>query len=112
MPVWSVDIVAAKNEGGPAAFVAQNQPTAPSGQIFTDNGDAISWNNTTGHDHCISVLADPNMLPSSPRNPGFVIPAHQTPAFTVGNTGTAAVKIAYSCLIHPNETGTITVSPT
>ncbi len=110
MPTWSVDIVPGTNTGGPATFVAQNQPSAPVGTVYTDPGDAVSWNNTTGQDHCISLLANPNMQATDPNNPGLVIPRHQTPAFIVSNGGTAAVSVPYTCLIHPNETGTIVVS--
>ena len=113
MPTWSVDIVPGTNAGDPATFVAQNQPSAPASPpqtLYTDPGDVVSWNNTTGQDHCISLLADPNMQAANPNNPGLVIPRHQTSAFAVSNGGTVAVNLPYTCLIHPNEIGTIQVS--
>ena len=113
MAAWSVDIVPGATTQDLATFVANNQPSAPAlptQTVYTDPGDAVSWNNTTGQNHCISLLADTNMPATDPNNPGLVLPRHQTPAFVVSNTGTAVVNIPYTCLIHPHETGTIQVS--
>jgi plastocyanin len=111
MAVWSVSIVPAAKPGGPATFVAQNQPNAPVGSITADQGDAISWNNTTDQPHCISVLADPGKQPTDPDNTGYVAPGHQTAALQVpAAPASGPPTYVYTCLIHQNETGTIAVS--
>ena len=103
MPVWSVQIVPGTGSGSPAVFIAQNQPTAPPGTVYADPNDAISWDNTTAQNHELQTT-------SSPITPlgGLVTPRHQTSAWIV--TGNSGTLISYACLIHPAETGTISVT--
>lgn len=109
MPVWSVDIVSGSN--GPATFVAQNQPTAPVGTVFVDPGDIVSWNNTTKQPHSISLLADPTLPKDDPKNPGYVLPGEQTPAWIVPAPNPAApANYPYICLIETGANGVIQAS--
>ena len=106
MAVWSIQIVAGANPGGAATFVSQNQPSAPVGTLFADVGDAVSWDNTTAQDH-LPVQAK-IALPLGSLLWDRVTPGHQTAAWIVpGPSGTA---IAYTCLLHPQEQGTIQVT--
>jgi|SoiMethySBSTD1v2_1073268.scaffolds.fasta_scaffold280337_2 hypothetical protein len=111
MAVWSVKIVAGANPGDPATFVAQNQPSAPVGTIYADPGDIISWDNTTPDDHQpvqTSVLATVSLpLGSLVWDP--VAPGHQTPGWAVA--GSPGTSIAYTCLLHANESATVVVTP-
>jgi hypothetical protein len=99
MAVWSIQIVSGGKPGDPATFVAQNQPTAPVGTLYADGGDAVSWDNTTTQNHQPSLLPAP-LLP--------VTPGHQTTAWIV--TGTVGANVPYTCLLHPEEQGTIVVT--
>jgi hypothetical protein len=107
MAVWSVNIVAGTNPGDPATFVAQNQPNAPVGTLYADPNDVVSWNNTTGQNH--QPVQANLTLPLGGLLWDVVTPGHQTDAWVVaGNPGTT---IAYTCLLHPLEQGTIVVTP-
>jgi plastocyanin len=111
MAAWSIKIVPGAKPTDPAQFVPQNQPSSPGGTLYADAGDAVSWNNTTTHDHqpvqgTTANGSDPFTLGTLIWDP--VTPGHQTSAWIVtGNPGTV---ITYICQIHPNETGTITVT--
>lgn len=110
MAVWSVQIVPGANQGAPAVFVAQNQPTAPAGSLYADPGDAVSWDNTTTQDHQ-PVQTNSNGLVPMPLGGLLwapVTPGHQTSAWIV--TGSANTAITYTCLLHPQEQGTINVT--
>ena len=107
MAVWSIQIVPGLNPGDPATFVSQNQPSAPRGTLFADSGDVVSWDNTTAQDH---LPAQTNLsLPIGGLLWDRVTPGHQTSAWIVPQVspGTA---IAYACLLHPLEKGTIKVT--
>jgi hypothetical protein len=116
MAAWSIKIVPGANPGDPATFVPQNQPSSPGGTLYADQGDAVSWDNATAQDHQ-PVQGTPASGGNPPQVAIFplgtliwdpVTPGHQTPAWVViGNPGTV---ITYICQIHPNETGTITVT--
>jgi hypothetical protein len=97
MPVWSITITAGKTSSDPATFVAVNQPNAPVGTLYADVGDAVSWNNTTKVDHEPSLVAGHK-----------VTPGHQTIAWIV--SGSAGTNVAYTCLCHPEEKGTIVIT--
>ena len=110
MAVWSVNIVSGSNPGDPATFIAQNQPSAPPGTLYADSGDAVSWNNTTQQNHQ-PVQTNSNGQVPMPLGGLLwapVTPGHQTPAWIV--TGSAGTSVTYTCLIHPQEQGTITVT--
>ena len=97
MPVWSITIISGKKPGDPATFVAANQPNAPAGTLYADGGDAVSWDNTTAHNH------QPSLVGAQPVTPG-----HQTSAWIVPQT--PGTSVAYTCLLHPGEQGTIVIS--
>ena len=97
MAVWSVKIT--ENPGGPATFVAPDQPSAPAGTVYADPGDIVFWNNATEKTHQL-VLPDATLPPVAPR--------HQTDAWTVKSK--PGETIEYNCLIHPDEKGTIVVT--
>ena len=110
MAVWSIKIAPGANPGDPAVFVSQNQPSAPVGTLYADAGDAVSWNNTTTQNHQPVQTVQGNQVPlplgGLSRDP--VTPGHQTSAWIVtGNSGTV---ITYTCLLHPQEQGTISVT--
>jgi hypothetical protein len=111
MAAWSIKIVPGANPGDPATFVPQNQPSSPGGTLYADQGDAVSWDNTTAQDHqpvqgTPASGTTPFTLGTLMWDP--VTPGHQTPAWVgIGNPGTV---ITYISQIHPNETGTITVT--
>jgi hypothetical protein len=111
MAAWSIKIVPGANPGDPATFVPQNQPSSPGGTLYADQGDAVSWDNTTAQDHqpvqgTPASGTTPFTLGTLMWDP--VTPGHQTPAWVV--TGDHGTVITYICQIHPNETGTITVT--
>jgi len=110
MAVWSINIVPGTRPGDPAKFIAQNQVSAPLGTLYADPGDAVSWNNTTGQNHQ-PVQTNANGQVPMPLGGLLwepVTPGHQTPAWIV--TGNAGISITYTCLIHPQEQGTIVVT--
>jgi hypothetical protein len=107
MAVWSVKIVPGATPGAPATFVPQNQPNVPPGTLFADQGDIVSWDNTTGQDH--QPVQSNLTLPLGSLMWPPVTPGHQTAAWVVaGNPGTT---IAYTCFLHPAEQGTVVVTP-
>jgi plastocyanin len=110
MAVWSISIVSGPNPDDPATFIAQNQSSAPPGTLYADAGDAVSWNNTTAQNHQ-PVQTNSNGQVPMPLGGLLwepVTPGHQTPAWIV--TGSAGTSITYTCLIHPQEQGTIAVT--
>jgi plastocyanin len=111
MADWSIQIVPGANPGDPAVFVPQNQPSAtPGGTLYADPGDAVSWDNRTGQNHQPLQTTGGNLpaltLGSLLWDP--VTPGHQTAAWVV--SGTAGTVITYTCLLHAQENGTITVT--
>jgi plastocyanin len=111
MAVWSIKIIPGANPGDPATFVPQNQPSSPGGTLYADIGDAVSWDNATTENHQPvqgTAASGPAAFPLGTLMWDPVTPGHQTPAWIV--TGNAGQVITYMCQIHPNETGTITVT--
>jgi hypothetical protein len=84
--------------------VAQNQPAAPVGTIYADEGDIVSWNNTTTQDH--QPIQNNLFPPLGTLVWPVVTPGHQTPGFVV----TPGTTISYTCLLHSSEQGTIVIT--
>lgn len=66
--------------------------------VSVATGDSVQWTNNMGFPH--TVTADDGSFDSGPIGPGQ----------TFTQTFTAAGSVGYHCDIHPQMTGTITVS--
>jgi plastocyanin len=116
MAVWSIKIVPGANPGDPARFVPQNQAPAADGTypngLSADPGDLVSWDNATQDDHLIlqtkTAAGGSVPMPLGGLLWDRVTPGHQTAAWLV--TGASGTTVFYSCLIHPQEKGKITVT--
>jgi len=111
MADWSIQIVPGANPGDPAVFVPQNQPSAtPGGTLYADPGDAVSWDNKTAQNHQPLQTTGANLTPLTLGSLLWdpVTPGHQTAAWVV--SGTKGTVITYTCLLHGQENGSITVT--
>lgn len=118
MPVWSIKIVPGKNPGDLATFVPQLQQPAPDGTypngLYADAGDAVSWDNTLGHEPYHPWPTDQNYQPLPIPPAGILsneIPAGESsrPAYIVVSPASGGT-IYYTCKRHPKMRGKITVT--
>jgi len=115
MPDWSIKIVRSKQPGVLAEFVG-DVPGAKPGSFDVQQGDLVSWNNTTGEAHWPWPLASKTAAPAIPLPPGSPVlvsgsvqPTTSSDDYNVGAaTGTT---VWYCCRIHPNERACLVVVP-
>ena len=118
MPDWSIKIVPvdAAKPAGSARF------DAPGQTLICEDGDSVTWNNTTGAVHW-PWPTDSNFVPLTHVAPDSQ--AYLSDRITKGNSSTPAFGVTladpnttqtfcYCCKIHPNdpnERGRITARP-
>jgi hypothetical protein len=121
VPDWSVKIVPVdpKKPAGSARFDSPGH--APGTPLIAEDGDVVTWNNTTDAEHQPwPTDANYNPLPSGPNLPLYMsdpIPARDssTPSYPVTlDDATKPQVFYYYCKHHPNdrnERSAINVSP-
>jgi hypothetical protein len=117
MPDWSIKIVPSKSQvaGVLAEFVADVAGAKP-GTFDVQQGDLVSWNNTTPEEHWPWPVASQSAAPAIPLPPGSPVltsgsvrAATSSDAYNVAAaTGTT---IFYCCRLHPAERGRLVVVP-
>jgi hypothetical protein len=121
MPDWSIKIVPAKfpKPGVLAEFVgdvARAKPGNKPGSFDVQQGDLVSWNNTTSDEHWPWPLNGPNAQPEIPLPfgapvlvSGSIKPSTSSDDYNVAAaTGTT---IWYCCRLHPAERACLVVVP-
>lgn len=103
MAVWSINIVPGEGPGDPASFECELQPGAPQNTIFAETGDAVTWSNETDDPHQIAILPQAFVSEEIP-------PDHASRPAYLCATPTSGNQILYSCTLHPNEQGIITLT--
>lgn len=107
MPDWSIKIVPPSQPGGPAEFQPDIEDADAGDPLEVEQGDLVSWNNTTDQAHWPTVVvvdAQPFQLTSDP-----IQPNSSSPYFNV--TQKAGTTIQYTCRYHSNEQGQLVVVP-
>jgi hypothetical protein len=117
MPDWSIKIVPCKSQiaGVTAEFVGDIAGAKP-GSFDVQQGDLVSWNNTTGEPHwpvqVVSATApppDPPPLGAPVLTSGPIPPGQSSDWYNVAApTGTT---IFYCCKLHPAVRGKLVVVP-
>jgi hypothetical protein len=117
MPDWSIKIVPAKHPkpGVLAEFVA-DVLDAEAGTFDVQQGDLVSWNNTTADEHWPWPVVSPTASPAIPLPPGSPVlvtdsvkPATSSDDYNVA--AAAGSTIFYCCRLHPAERGRLVVRP-
>jgi hypothetical protein len=118
MPDWSIKIVpsTAGTAGVLADFVGDVKPRPPAGKFKVQQGDLVSWNNTTSDEHWPWPVASQDAPPQIPLPfgaPGLVSgsikPSTSSDDYNVAAaTGTT---IWYCCRLHPAERACLVVVP-
>jgi hypothetical protein len=118
MPDWSIKIVPSTTgqAGVLAEFVGDVLPTPPAGRFEVQQGDLVSWNNTTGEPHWPWPLSSQNAAPAIPLPPGSPVLVSGSIASrsssddynVAAKTGTT---IWYCCRLHPAERACLVVVP-
>jgi plastocyanin len=110
MPDWSVKIVPAPQPtpAAPAAFQPDLIGSNPGDPLKVQDGDMVTWNNTTNAAHWPWRVSDGSNSPGQLCDP---VPANASsrPSFAVNlpKGGT----ISYCCKYHPQEIGSVVVVP-
>jgi hypothetical protein len=117
MPDWSIKIVPSTSGiAGVLADFVGDVVGATAGSFDVQQGDLVSWNNTTKDEHWpwpVASATAPPAIPLPPGSPvlvsGSVQPATSSDWYNVAAaTGTT---IFYCCRIHPAERGKLVVVP-
>lgn len=115
MPDWSIKIVPSKSEiaGVHAVFVPDIDGAKPGQPLKVQQGDLVSWNNTTNEDHWPWPVTSQNAPPVDPPPGGNVLtaasikPDSSSPAYNI--VATQGTTIFYCCKWHPAERGQMVV---
>jgi hypothetical protein len=117
MPDWSIKIVPAKHpkRGVLAEFVG-DVVGAPVGKFDVQQGDLVSWNNTTSQDHWPWPLTGPTAQPQDPLPfgapvlvSGAIKPADSSDDYNVAAAPSSTIW--YCCKLHPAERACLVVVP-
>jgi hypothetical protein len=117
MPDWSIKIVRAKNPKPDlmAEFLPDLSGSNPGDTLQVQQGDLISWNNTTGEAHRPWLVASQTAPPTDPPpNNNYltlsnVQPNSASDAYNVGQP--AGTTLYYCCKLHKDERACIVVVP-
>jgi len=115
MPDWSIKIVPSKRRtaGVTAAFVPDIDGAKRGQPLKVQQGDLVSWNNTTDKEHWPWPVTSQNAPPVDPPPGGNVLteatikPNSSSPAYNV--VATQGTTIFYCCKWHPAERGRMIV---
>jgi hypothetical protein len=117
MPDWSIKIVPLKNPTPEvhAQFVG-DVVGAPPGKFDVQQGDFVSWNNTTTEAHWPWPLKSQISAPEIPLPPGspVLVSGSITPKTSSDDYNVAAktgTTIWYCCRLHPAERACLVVVP-
>jgi hypothetical protein len=118
MPDWSIKIVPSTTgqAGVLADFVGDVKPTPPAGKFQVQQGDFVSWNNTTADEHWPWPVKSQTAAPDIPLPPGspVLVSGSIKPKTSSDDYNVAAATgttIWYCCRLHPAERGCLVVVP-
>jgi hypothetical protein len=118
MPDWSIKIIPTRNKPGVKAEFLPDLSTADPKHpppLSVEQGDLVSWNNTTGDAHWPWLVADKNAPPTDqPFKNNYLTTSAVQPHSSSDDYYVdfpAGTTLYYCCKLHPAMRGSIVVVP-